>query len=98
MHAGETLSHHQVGSGGKVPYQRPRGRKLKRQLIEFGEKVMWQPLDTLKQGSLNPRWIEGIWPGVRPQTSEVIVAPAKVFSKHNHSGEFRTMNAGVQMQ
>ena len=77
QHAGETLSHHQVGSDGKVPYQRLRGRKLKRHLVEFGEKIMWQPLDQLKQGSLNPRWIEGVWLGIRPRTSEVIVGTSK---------------------
>lgn len=73
MYAGETLSHHQVGSDRRVAFQRLREQQLKRRVVEFGERILWQPLDTIEQGKLNPRWIEGVWLGVRPQTSEVIV-------------------------
>ena len=50
---------------------------MKRQVVEFGKRILWQPLDQLEQGKLNPRWIEGVWLGVRPQTSEVIVGTDK---------------------
>ena len=77
MHAGETLSHHQVGQDGKVAFQRLKGRKMRRHLAEFGERVMWQPLDQLKAGSMEPRFLEGVWLGIRPQSSEVIVGTNK---------------------
>ena len=50
---------------------------MRRHLAEFGEKIMWQPLDQLKAGSMEPRMLEGVWLGIRPQSSEVIVGTNK---------------------
>ena len=38
---------------------------------------MWQPLDQLKAGSMEPRMLEGVWLGIRPQSSEVIIGTNK---------------------
>ena len=46
---------------------------MKREWVEFGESVYFQPLDALKSGGFNDRYIDGVWLGIRPQTSEVIV-------------------------
>ena len=47
-YASVILNLFEVGPDGKVPYQRLRGRKLKNRLSEFGEQVLFMPLDALK--------------------------------------------------
>ena len=46
---------------------------MKRDWVEFGESVHFQPADALKNGAFVDRYQEGIWLGIRPHTSEVIV-------------------------
>ena len=80
QNAGEIISNFSVGPDGKVPFQRVRGRKMRRELVEFGEMVHWMPADQLHRGKFEARWHNGIWLGVRPQTSEVLIGtPQGVF-------------------
>ena len=70
----ELLNLCEVGRDGKVPFQRLRGRKMHPELIEFGERVMFQPLDHKSLGSAQPRWSEGVFVGIRMHTGEKLVA------------------------
>ena len=73
-HAGNLITLHEVGKDGKVPFQRLRGRKMHPELIEFGERVMFQPLDHKSLGSAQPRWSEGVFVGIQMHTGEKLVA------------------------
>ena len=44
------------------------------ELIEFGQRVMFQPLDHKNLGSAQPRWSEGVFVGIRMHTGEKLVA------------------------
>ena len=44
IHAGNILNLCEVGRDGKVPFQRLRGRKMHSEMVEFGERVLYQPL------------------------------------------------------
>ena len=59
-HAGNILTLFEVGKDGKTPFQRLRGRKLKAQLVEFGERVHFLPADYAKQGKMDSKWREGV--------------------------------------
>ena len=69
-YAGVSLTIGEIGSDGKTAFQRLRGKKLGHELIEFGEKIPFMPADALKQGKLQPRWISGIYLGMRRESTE----------------------------
>ena len=74
VHAGNILNLHEVGKDGKVPFQRLRGRRMHPELVEFGERVLYQPLTYKALGSAQPRWAEGVFVGIRMHTGEKLVA------------------------
>ena len=76
-YAGVSLTLGEVSSDGKTPYQRLRGKKLQHELVEFGERVMFMPLDALKHGKLQPRWLNGVYLGIRLETSERLVGTSE---------------------
>lgn len=77
IHAGDILNLFEVGKDGKVPFQRLRGRKKHSELVEFGERVLYQPLTYKTLGSAQPRWYEGVSVGIRMQTGEKLVATSE---------------------
>ena len=58
LHAGTLLQQLSVGKDGKTPHQRLRGRKSKKQLMEFGKSVHFMPLDALDQPNADPRCMD----------------------------------------
>ena len=44
------------------------------ELVEFGERVMFQPLDHKNLGSAQTRWAEGVFVGIKLNTGEKLVA------------------------
>ena len=69
-----------MGSDGKTPHERLRGRKSKRQLMEFGEAVHFLPLDIKEHPNSDARFQDGIWLGVRLGTEEYLIGtPTGVF-------------------
>ena len=44
------------------------------EMVEFGERVLFQPLDHKNLGSAQLRWQEGVFVGIRMHTGEKIVA------------------------
>ena len=73
LHSGTLLRQFSVGKDGKTPHQRLRGRKSKRQLLEFGETVHFMPLDALDKPNTDSRYIDGVWLGLRMGTEEYLV-------------------------
>ena len=51
---------------------------MRRHFAEFGKRIMWQPLDQLKAGSMEPRFLKRVWLGMRPKSSDVIVGTNNV--------------------
>ena len=47
------------------------------ELIEFGERILFQPLDHKRLGSAQPRLEDGVFVGIRMHTGEKLVATAK---------------------
>ena len=72
-HAGNVLTLFEVGSDGRTPYQRLRGRKMKIGMVEFGEIVHYMPLDIKNRGKLEPRFCEGVYLGINMTSSEAII-------------------------
>lgn len=73
-HARNIINLCEVGKDGEVPSQRLRGRKMHPEMGEFGETVLFQPLDHKNLGSAQLRWQEGVFVGIRMHTGEEIVA------------------------
>ena len=74
-HAGWLLRRYNVGSDGKTPYQRSKGRRCNRKLVELGEKVWFQrrERDNADLGPLQARFSEGIFLGMSETSGEHIV-------------------------
>ena len=80
LHAGTLLNRFSVGSDGKTPHERLRGRKSKRQVLEFGESVHFLPLDIKERPNSDPRFQDGIWLGIRLGSEEYLIGtPSGVF-------------------
>ena len=80
LHAGTILNRFTMGKDGKTPHERLRGRRSKRQLIEFGEAVHFLPLDIKDHPNVDARFQDGIWLGVQLGTEEhVIGTPTGIF-------------------
>ena len=73
IHAANLINLYEVGSDGRVPYQRLRGRKLQTDMLEFGECVHFQPLDHAKLGKAELRWTDGVYLGIRLTSGEKLV-------------------------
>ena len=67
MFSGSLLTRFMVGSDGKTAFEREKGKRYKRALPEFGERIHFMPLK--KSGSklnkLEPRLKDGIFLGLR---------------------------------
>ena len=70
-----------VGSDGKTPYERLRGKKFERRLCTFGECVLalrnskaFENADDKRMNKLDSRWFDGVYVGVRVSSGETIVS------------------------
>ncbi len=59
--------------------QRIRGRESHRPMCEFGESVLWRPLNTApnKKNKDEPRYEEGYWLGIIDRTDEAIIGTSR---------------------
>ena len=76
MHSSDTLNRYRIGTDGKTSYQRWKGKIFKRVVPEFGEKVFYLRLGSLKEQGRDKgesRWNEGHFLGVRNETGELII-------------------------
>ena len=74
IHAANMMNLFETGKDGRVPYQRLRGRKMHAELVEFGECILYQPLKHLELGKAEPRWMPGIFLGIKLNSSEKVIA------------------------
>ena len=73
LHAGTLLYRFSVAADGKTSHERLRGKKSRKQLIEFGESIHFMPLNALDKPNIDSRFQDGIWLGVRLGTDEYLV-------------------------
>ena len=81
IHAANILNLCEVGRDGKVPFQRLRGRRMHADLVEFGERVLYQPLDHKSLGSAQNRWADGVFIGIKMNTGEKLIATTEGICK-----------------
>ena len=62
-----------IGSDGKTPLHRLRGRRDYTPILEFGEKVLCMPVKLERGGKWEPRCHPGIFVGVLNSSSEAVV-------------------------
>ena len=70
--AAALLSRIQTGADGRTAYERWKGRKYTRQLIEFGEEILVRMNDKLTD-KMEARWKNAIFLGMTERSSEYIV-------------------------
>ena len=74
QHAADCLSKYQVGEDGKTAYERLKGKKFSRPLVEFGEKVHYKKnTKGHKDNKLDIKWGEGYFLGFYWKTSEALI-------------------------
>ena len=73
-HAANIITMCEVGKDRRVPYQRLRGRKMQPTLVEFAESIMCLPLKHLEMGKAEPRWVPGVFLGIKMNSGEKLVA------------------------
>ena len=73
-HAADLLTKYQVSSDGKTAYERWKGKKYNREMIEFGEKVHYKEnVKKDKNHKLEARWGEGFFLGFQWRTGEAAI-------------------------
>ena len=72
-HAGNTIDRYHVNKDGKTSFERWKGRPFKRAVAKFGENVIYLKAKSLGIDKFNIRLSEGIFLGVRDETSEIII-------------------------
>ena len=71
---GEMYNSTHMGADGKTPYRRIKGRDSTKNLIPFGEKVLYKKeKPTGKTNKLEEKFREGIWAGVLGTSKEHII-------------------------
>ena len=73
QHAAGILNRYRLGSDGKTAYQRVKGRKFQRDVVEFGECVWYLKPKSVGRNKAEMRWEEGVWLGVRDKSGEMYI-------------------------
>ena len=74
QHAADCLSKYQIGEDGKTAYERLKGKKFSRAVLEFGEKIHYRKNPKChKDNKLDGKWGEGFFLGFYWKTSEALV-------------------------
>ena len=72
-----TMNRYSLGQYGKSAYERLKGKKLIRDVAEFGENVWYHRPGITCKDKLDVRWESGIWLGVRDESGEVVIGTEK---------------------
>ena len=87
-YAGKVISLNQVGADGRTGYERRKGRRYKRELPWWSEKVLFMPKTPKARSTAAPKYIPGIFLGLVDRSDEVIIGNADgVF----HARSFRRL-------
>ena len=72
-HATFCLSRFKIGDDGRTPYTRLTGRKWKRPMVQFGERVWFRPLEAYRKGGdLETKVMEGLYVGTHGRNADVL--------------------------
>ena len=64
----------QVAADGKTAHERAKGESYRRELVDFGERVMFMPVSHgAKLNKLESKWSFGRYCGIWPRSDEVMV-------------------------
>ena len=81
-HAAHTLGRYSKGTDGRTPHARLSGINFNNTVCKFGERVLYvipqkhhQQLHC--QGTYEDQWEYGVWLGIIPETTEVIIGTTK---------------------
>ena len=78
QHAADCLSKYQIGEDGKTAYERLKGKKFSRAVVEFGEKVHYKKNSKgHKEYKLDSKWGEGYFLGFYWKTSEALIGTSE---------------------
>ena len=78
IHAADCLSKYHIGEDGKTAYERLKGKKFSRAIVEFGEKVHYKKNPKgHKENKLDSKWAEGYFLGFYWKTSEALIGTAE---------------------
>ena len=61
------------GKDGRTPYERRRGKRYKKAMTPFGEKVMYLPAGKRSTTGHADKWQEGIFLGIQSRSDEVVI-------------------------
>ena len=64
-HAADTINWERIGVDGKAPWERRFGRRFRRVVAPWGQKVLWMPHGKLaSRAGAESRWMEGVFLGM----------------------------------
>ena len=93
-HGAWQITHYQVKSDGRTPYERLRaGKPYNGQVAEFGEVVRYKNPDSPSElAKVDSRWTHGVWLGKATSTAS---GPTVVFTAACPSGDSRRTSVGT---
>ena len=71
-HAESILSRCSKGWNGRTPFERLHGKKLMKECVPSGDKVVARPISSEPLNRMNPRCKFGVWLGVRNNSAEKV--------------------------
>ena len=73
-HAADTINRFAVSSDGRTAFERVKGKRYHGEVVEFGRKIMYKIPRKPEGGSMEERWVPGVWLGKRYLSDEHLVA------------------------
>ena len=97
-HASHLYSRYRVGTDGRTPMERTRGRRIKRPVCELGEQILYMPLKAGRGGKYDAKFHKGIYLGSMMRTGETIIGTNEgVVRARAPSGDLQPRTDGAQM-
>ena len=74
-HGNFLISRYRIGPDGRTPYERLKGKKWRRPMISFGERIWFRPLQSYTKGrsDLAPKLDSGLYVGTHGRNGDVLV-------------------------
>ena len=76
-HASDSITRYHVYEDGSTGYRNWKGKPFGKEVIEFGECVLYLKPGSKGKDKFDPRWEDGIWLGIADRTNEVIVGTSE---------------------
>ena len=72
-HAADVINRTSIGTYGRTPYRKWRGRNFNNKVAEFGDNVWYLNIGSVGKHNFKPRWEDGIYLGCMDGTGETII-------------------------